>query len=42
MDLALNNLQWLRCHKAKPNLSNNHISICAQLNGFRYCHAIQY
>ena len=22
MDLALNNLQWLMCHKTKPNLTN--------------------
>ena len=23
MDLALNNLQWLICHKAKPNTFNS-------------------
>ena len=22
MDLALNNQQWLMCHKTKPNISN--------------------
>ena len=27
MDLALNNLQWLMCHKTKPNLY-----ICMELN----------
>ena len=24
MDLALNNRQWLMCHKTKPNQTNTH------------------
>ena len=26
-DLVLNNLQWLICHKTKPNLLRNYISL---------------
>ena len=24
-DLAVNNLQWLICHKTKPNLNSSHV-----------------
>ena len=27
MDLALNNLQWLICHKTKPNQTNIYINM---------------
>ena len=41
MDLALNNLQRLICHKTKTdNNSIEHYSfVCTQLNDSKYCYA---
>ena len=42
MDLALNKLQWLICHKNQTNQTNysfQHYSlVCTQLNGSKYCY----
>ena len=33
MDLALNNLQWLMCHKTKPNQIEAYQNIHLSVNG---------
>ena len=34
MNLALNNLQWLMCHKTQPNQTKSNIK-CQKLNFFK-------
>ena len=34
MDLALNNLRWLICHKSKPNIPNQLVNILLKLGSF--------
>ena len=36
MDLALNNLQWLVCHKTKPNITRNQLNITKAINFIFY------
>ena len=40
MDWTLNNLQWLICHKTKPNQTKLIQRVCTELYGFKYSYQI--